>query len=382
VSVRPPLVIWFKSPPRAGRGGFNGAAEVWGSDVTYACMHGLPQERLSNGFDSGGYGGADVVVIPSEPAARRATIDGIIKESPAAINLFGGFGMPVRQALEAYISRTAQPRAAVFSERPGAYGAPVRRVAKRLLLPLIHRGYHARYRKSVAAYLPLGQLGVASAIRSGWDPATLFPFMYCPDPLSASGTGEGGHPDLRMLYVGRFARATKGIDTLMDAIDLLPTGSWRIDLVGGYGEYRDRTIRWANERPNATYVGPWPADEICQRMLDYDLIVVPSRFDGWNVVVNEAIQAGRAIVSTDQAVSDEMVRASGAGHVVPADDPRALASVLQDAIDDPQKVRGWQQSARLYAPRVSSASVGRYLVDVLDHVFLEAQGSRPECPWL
>jgi len=268
----------------------------------------------------------------------------------------------------------------VWSERPNLYGSQLKKLALRFL----HRFLAVRYAKKAQVYFAHGTIGVQTFAQCGWSPSVLFPFMYVPQvPSDLPNVLERTPGEfLRLLYVGRFARSTKGIDVLIHAADGLAGNKWRLDLVGGYGEFMEDTIKWATKHPNVSFCGTWPSDEVSRRMTQYDVCVIPSRYDGWNVVANEAICAGVGLIITDAAGSDDLVRASGAGTIVPAGDANALRQAIQQVIDDPGIAKTWNTKAIAYSPRIRPESVGRYFIDVLDYTFLNNTGPRPECPWL
>ena len=104
-------------------------------------------------------------------------------------------------------------------------------------------------------------------------------------------------------------------------------------------------------------------------MQEYDVVVVPSRYDGWNLLVNEAINAGVGVIATNHAVSDEVVSSSGAGLVVPANNSKKFAEAMQLVIDNPNIIPTWKKNALDFIPRISPRTVGEYLIDILDHNF-------------
>jgi glycosyltransferase involved in cell wall biosynthesis len=67
-----------------------------------------------------------------------------------------------------------------------------------------------------------------------------------------------------------------------------------------------------------------------------DVVVVPSRYDGMALVLLEAMACGAAIVATRVAGSSAL---GGAGQIVPAEDPRALAEAVDDLLADPAQRR-------------------------------------------
>lgn len=385
MKTRPALFFWHHAPPAVGRGAFRSIAQSWGNSVTHICQYSFPADRQNVGWNSRDYTSASSLILDNDPQ-KQADLAALLASNPDAVNVFLGFSDLFLSQLNKHHSSSTPPRIIAMTERPGVYGPQPRRALKRILQPLRSRYIQYRWRSSIDAYLPLGQMGVTDALRSGWPPSKVFPFMYCPD--SFPRTDASNHPQptrgaLRLLYVGRFARYTKGIDTLMRAVEKLPAEGWTIDLVGGYGEYADQTISWTQEDSKRRYLGSWPPHEVCARMSDYDICVVPSRFDGWNVLINEALNARIGVVTTDQAVSHELVEASGAGIVVPAENPTLLAKALTRAITDPALVQSWHSLAESYVARISPDSVAQYFIEILDFTYgFSSVSARPQCPWI
>jgi glycosyltransferase involved in cell wall biosynthesis len=64
-----------------------------------------------------------------------------------------------------------------------------------------------------------------------------------------------------------------------------------------------------------------------------DVLVLPSDYEPWGVVINEAAAAGMAIVASDQVASaHELVIDGLNGHLFPAGDGVALSRALEQAI--------------------------------------------------
>lgn len=99
-------------------------------------------------------------------------------------------------------------------------------------------------------------------------------------------------------------------------------------MVGGYGDYKEQTLEYIEQNPNLEFGGTWKIDEACDRLSEYDVCIIPSRYEGWNVTVNEALMAGTGCIVTDASVSDEMVSASETGIVVKAGDASSLAEAM------------------------------------------------------
>lgn len=376
-----PLVIWVNSPPFVESGPFLYLEQHWCSSVVYAVLGDLRSERVEMGW------GTDRGDTEKRTRVRGAkAVDSfcseILREYPRAVHLIAGLSSTTGRAL-AVITRVTPPeRVAVFSERPGAYGPLKRRLLARVFVPMKYAWLTQRYRRRVGRLLPLGGAGVSCFVRYGWPAEKASRFMYCPQMPTEMPKGiDTPGQVIKFLYVGRLSRYTKGTDILMKAAERL-SGEWKLTIVGGHGDLVDEVNHWAASKANVTVLSHATRHDVWKAMRNHDVCVVPSRFDGWNVVVNEALYAGKGVIVTDEAVSDELVEASSAGIVVKAKSPRLLAAAMQKVIDTPDLAASWSSRAAEYRTLIAPENVGRYLMDILMSLPLGPQSPPVPAPWV
>jgi glycosyltransferase involved in cell wall biosynthesis len=97
--------------------------------------------------------------------------------------------------------------------------------------------------------------------------------------------------------------------------------------------------------------------------------VLPSRHEPWGLIVNEAMNAGRAvIVSDDVGCQPDLVRDGVEGCVYPAGDVDGLTSALRRVLDPPgaagkmgeralERMRNWSFEEDLQGLRAALAHV-------------------------
>ena len=140
-----------------------------------------------------------------------------------------------------------------------------------------------------------------------------------PPPALAAPDGR-----LRLLFVGRLD-AQKGWDLLVDAVEGL---SDRVSVrMIGASVVGDA----AAARPLPAHVAAlgWrtPA-EIAGELATCDLVVVPSRWEGFGLVAVEAMRAGRAVLAADAGGLPEVVADGVTGRLVPPGDAAALRAAI------------------------------------------------------
>jgi glycosyltransferase involved in cell wall biosynthesis len=77
-----------------------------------------------------------------------------------------------------------------------------------------------------------------------------------------------------------------------------------------------------------------------------DVLVLPSAFEPWGLVINEVMNAGRAVVVSDQVgCGPDLVRKGENGYVFQAGDIAGLRQALVNLLSDPQKCRALGQKS-------------------------------------
>jgi glycosyltransferase involved in cell wall biosynthesis len=136
--------------------------------------------------------------------------------------------------------------------------------------------------------------------------------------------------NIAILYVGRL-EPHKGVEDLLAAFmtlrGRLPNARL---LLAGDGSLRDRVIAAAAEMPAIHYLGRLADETLWEAYNIADIFVLPSRFEPWGLVVNEAMAAGLPVVVTDRVgCGPDLVQHGVTGLVVPAASVTALSTALE-----------------------------------------------------
>lgn len=154
---------------------------------------------------------------------------------------------------------------------------------------------------------------------------------------------------LTFLFCGQMIRR-KGVDVLLAAFErlILEGVEARLLLVGreaGLPMFLEQIGQEA--RTWIEYAGFQPPEQLATYFSRADVFVLPSRYDGWGVVVNQAMAAGMPIVVSDAVGAGMEYVSSGVnGWCVPVGNVEALHIALRRFVDDPELVRQWGQAAR------------------------------------
>jgi glycosyltransferase involved in cell wall biosynthesis len=128
---------------------------------------------------------------------------------------------------------------------------------------------------------------------------------------------------IKVLFVGRLDRQ-KGFDTLLDAVQ--PLESRVVLRVIGRAIAGPASERRVSD--NVTYLGWRSLAEVSAEIAAADVVVVPSRWEGFGLVALEAMRGGRAVVASAIGGLPEVVEDGVTGRLVVPDAPLELMLAL------------------------------------------------------
>lgn len=87
-------------------------------------------------------------------------------------------------------------------------------------------------------------------------------------------------------------------------------------------------------------------DGIADIMKQIDVLVLPSLWEGFGIVLIEAMAASKPAITTAVSSMPEIVLDGETGRVVPVRDPGALAAAMLEVLRDPARGRRWGEAGR------------------------------------
>lgn len=230
------------------------------------------------------------------------------------------------------------------------------RAAKQVLVRLAVSGQ--------AAGLPTGSLARECMAHYGAERSRLFRFPNSPDAEALArrcDAWSSRRSELRekldlagrevILFVGRLV-PVKGVDLLIDAMARLrERRPASLAVIVGEGEERpplEGRIRRLGLEEDVRMVGFVEPQELVRWYAAADLFCLPSRFEPWGAVVNEAMACRLPVVLSDRVGAGYDLLTPDCGRMVRSGDPddlaRALASLL--ALGKPERRRAGDEARR------------------------------------
>jgi glycosyltransferase involved in cell wall biosynthesis/peptidoglycan/xylan/chitin deacetylase (PgdA/CDA1 family) len=200
-------------------------------------------------------------------------------------------------------------------------------------------------------------------------PTESVPYYIDLDPLHSLPRLASPANDEPVQFVTSCQMITrKGLDILFDACKLLPSDGWALTLAGD-GPLRSKLERgfgqhWDQSR--VRFIGQVPYDERASVFAGKHVFVFPSRWDGWGMVVPEALAAGLPVISGEGVISAHEFICNGEnGFITTKENAQALAKYMTFFIENhaviPKMSLAARQSLESYRPDIGARKLITFL---------------------
>lgn len=188
-----------------------------------------------------------------------------------------------------------------------------------------------------------------------------------------------------LIFVGQLIER-KGIFTLLEAIEKLfeTHQSFHLSIIGSgilKGDIQ-HFIKTKNLQNVVELLGVIDYQNVPKHIAKADLLILPSIFDGWGIVVNEALQNGIPALVSDQCGAKELIINEKNGLIFEANNVNDLAEKLARFIElSALKKLEMTEEVRKINQKIGIQIVTEYLVGCIAHS-LNQNSIKPTAPWL
>lgn len=187
-----------------------------------------------------------------------------------------------------------------------------------------------------------------------------------PLPIKVSGG------PCRFVFVGTLRRL-KSVDILLDIFDQMTGGSATLTLIGSSAEYGfvERALRMSNVQ----YLPHIPHPQLFEEVAKHDVLVLPSRFDSFGMVVPEAMGvAVPALVSDRVGAKCIIEQHPAAGWIVPCE-AGALRAKMLELVADRQQIARASLAARRAVLNYSWSAYRFRAAQAVEEIFARFRGA-------
>ncbi|GAT63253.1 glycosyltransferase family 4 protein [Paludibacter jiangxiensis] len=193
-------------------------------------------------------------------------------------------------------------------------------------------------------------------------PVKIIPYGFPPVFEHREYEGFEKMRKIKLLFVGKLTQQ-KGLADLFDAIKGLEQYV-ELTLVG---PKPIQNIKLNHELTNHHYLKTLPHDEILLLMRKHDILVFPSLFDGFGMVITEAMSQGTPVIASDRSAGPDLIKHGENGWIISAGIPSTLRVMIEQIIETPEileKVgRAAMESARKRPWRVYGKELANAIME-------------------
>jgi glycosyltransferase involved in cell wall biosynthesis len=212
------------------------------------------------------------------------------------------------------------------------------------------------FMRSADAWLAYGTRQARDLVGLGADPARTVIAPISAVVPDGSGDRQRTHAggQTRYLFVGRLIE-TKGLEVLLDAFRRVEGGElW----IAGDGPLREAMESAAARDPRIRLLGYVDSAALADVYGQVDVLVLPSLFEAWGLVVHEALAHGVPVIASDQVgAADDLIEPGANGYVVRAGAAEELAEAM-GAVARWKPVQ-WKRAAKRSEERIAACTVER-----------------------
>lgn len=203
-----------------------------------------------------------------------------------------------------------------------------------------------------------------------------------PDPIPLSLPKPNGTNPKRIITIGRYAyqkgydfllKAWAEIEKLKELGEYKEVEEWTLDIYGqgDRTDYRRLMVELGIDTNRCHLNGP--VDDVGQVYMDSSIFVLSSRFEGFGLVLVEAMASGLSVVSFDcPAGPDEIITDGYDGLLAPSGDVKVLAQKLMMLMADEKLRTRLSQNARQSAQRYEMYSIAGKWVDLFNKLMTKS----------
>lgn len=256
----------------------------------------ISEKRLMQGWCDTDFRKLNISIIVNP---NLNEVERVFSQNNKALHVFSGIrsNKLVFKALK--ISYKFDVKRYLISESPTFYKIP--RILHYLKTMLLERKYIRRFEKVYAigtdAY---NWFSIWSKYREN-----IIPFSYCINDIQYDGEEvKLDNGKLKCVFVGRLVKL-KGVKSAISQIVRFKDDVF-LDVIG-HGPEFDELNKLASNSKNIQFKGKMANIEIRKSLLNYDVLILPSYYDGWGAVVNEALMAGCYVVVSDNCGASSLI---------------------------------------------------------------------------
>lgn len=222
-----------------------------------------------------------------------------------------------------------------------------------------------KYAKYISKVFAMGEDAVSyfKSVYKNWD---VIPFAYCTE-ASNNNVRFKSEKNVSFCFVGSLSW-WKSPESIIKAACIINKKINISYIGGGKKESYLKKMSIKKEQIKVIFHGFKKNSEIPLLLSNQDVLILPSIYDGWGAVINEAIQSGLFVICSDKCGAKELLSDKRIGKVFRCNDINELSNIMDYCINNIDTIRKDREYRRDWAEkRISGKVIAQYMIDCLNN---------------
>ncbi|PHN94579.1 glycosyl transferase family 1 [Maribacter sp. 6B07] len=169
---------------------------------------------------------------------------------------------------------------------------------------------------------------------------------------------------LKLLFVGGLSQR-KGIANLFSAVESLKN---HVELTIVGRKLNDQCSILNETLKKHNYIPSLPFPKVLELMAEQDIFIFPSLFEGFGMVITEAMSQGLPVITTVNTAGGDLIEHGKNGWLVTPGSTNELTSLLQELIENPEQITTVAQEALKTAKKRPWAAYANEVIETIKNI--------------
>jgi glycosyltransferase involved in cell wall biosynthesis len=172
-------------------------------------------------------------------------------------------------------------------------------------------------------------------------PIEVIPYGFPETATNRTYRGPQSQRRIKLLFVGRLEQR-KGIANMFAAVEKLKNF---VELTVVGVKSTNNCVALNTALAQHKYIPNMPHADILELMKQHDILLFPSLFEGFGLVITEAMSQGTPVITTERTAGPDLINHDENGWLIEAGSTDALIASIEDAISRPARIIGAGKAA-------------------------------------
>lgn len=192
-------------------------------------------------------------------------------------------------------------------------------------------------------------------------PVKIVPYGFPPPGSNREYRSFTNKRPLKLLFVGGLSQR-KGIANLFESVKKFGKNI-ELTLVGHKGS--NNCVALDKALANHTWIPSLPNADILTLMKEQDIFIFPSLFEGFGLVITEAMSQGTPVITTERTAGPDFIKHGMNGWLVEAGSTDAITAAIEDILQRPEMIEKAGREARETARKRPWEIYGKELAEAI-----------------